>query len=87
LTPDTSQAKDIAGVNQAIRQLAEEKDIVLADHHAAVHPIWHTLTVDGLHPNHAGYQALAEIWYDALLKHLAPEVSFNFTPILHLLLD
>ena len=90
LTPDLNEAKDISGINSAIKALAVQKKVVLADHHAAVESQWPALTADGLHPNTSGYEALADTWFKALLKHLVVAVEpkpVNLTPILQLLLD
>lgn len=86
LTPDTSRSKDIAGTNQLIRDLAQQKGVELADHHDVVVGDWPALTSDGLHPNHSGYQALADTWFSALEKHLVVK-ALNISPILHLLLN
>ena len=92
LTPDINTPKDIAGTNQAIKALAKSKNVILADMYAAVTANWNALTSDGLHPNQEGYQALADVWFDVLLKQLEPQQpprarSTDLTPILQLLLD
>jgi lysophospholipase L1-like esterase len=57
--------------NQHIRRIAQEKDALLADQYGVLRSNWNALNKDGLHPNNAGYQAMAQEWFDAL--ELQPE--------------
>ncbi len=60
-------------INPAIRQLAEDQNIPLADQYAAVVDNWDNLvSEDGLHPNADGYQAIAEEWFRAMLRRWRP---------------
>jgi len=52
--------------NPAIANVAQQKDVKLVDHYSAVVDRWHMLHYDPVHPNRAGYKALAETWHKAL---------------------
>jgi len=80
ITPDSRGGKPIAETNKELKKLAVEKDIALADHYNALKDNWSSLTADGLHPNSAGYQKMAQVWFDAMKM-------VDITPILMLLLD
>lgn len=64
--------------------LVDQYQLMVSDYPNLVLP-------DGLHPNQAGYQRIAENWYNHALKNLIPEAissaKINITPILSLLLD
>lgn len=58
----------------AIRDLAEEEDVLLADHYQNFLELrqWEIYFSDALHPNHLGYQVLADSWYNGMLEYLFP---------------
>jgi len=69
LTPDTT-SPPICGTkpidseyNPAIKNLASQRGVILADQYAAVIGNWASLTGDGLHPNDQGYQVMAQKWF------------------------
>jgi len=69
LTPDADRPeKQIPTTyNPAIRDLAAQKGVTLADQYAALIDSWESLyTDDGLHPNLAGYQVMAQTWFNAI---------------------
>ncbi len=75
ITPNTNLKKGFPGTiieqswNPRIRELAEEKKVVLADHYAAMVTGWNGYTSgDGVHLNRYGNAKMAETWYEALLK-------------------
>jgi len=60
--------------NDAIRQLAKDQDIVLADLYYADDSNWSGLIdSDKIHPNYAGYALMADTWYAALLEYVAKQ--------------
>jgi lysophospholipase L1-like esterase len=58
----------------AIRDLAEEEDVLLADHYQNFLELeqWEGYFSDAVHPNHLGYQVLADSWYEGALEYLFP---------------
>jgi lysophospholipase L1-like esterase len=78
LTPDERDGvKDLKQIpetyNPAIRQLARDQKIPLADLYAAVIDNWANLvSEDGLHPNAEGYQTIAQKWFMAMLQRRGP---------------
>jgi lysophospholipase L1-like esterase len=80
ITPDFRRGKPISLTNDLLRELALQKNIPFADHFSALISNWSSLSVDGLHPNSAGYAKMAEVWFNAMK-------TVNITPILMLLLD
>jgi acyl-CoA thioesterase-1 len=58
----------------AIRDLAEEEDVLLADHYQNFVDMeqWENYFSDTLHPNDQGYQVLADSWYKGALEYLFP---------------
>ena len=75
ITPDTDPEhsyKDIPLMNDYIRQLAGEKNVVLVDQYNTVNPYWDRYTnpkgcyEDLLHPNPSGFDAMGSIWYASL---------------------
>ena len=63
---DTGVGYAIANYNSAIAAVASSKGITLVDSYSRVVGNWSTLSYDGLHPNDAGSQALAEGFNAAL---------------------
>ncbi len=59
---------------QAIRDLAAEEGVPVADHYAYFTdtPDWETLFHDTLHPNDQGYAVLANSWLEGALENLLP---------------
>lgn len=49
--------------NPMIKSLASSNSLILADNYAATIGSWGNLTNDGIHPNDAGHQVLANTWY------------------------
>ncbi len=69
LTPDTKNPEKPIDTtyNPAIKGLAVEKGVILADQYAALIDQWiSSYNYDGLHPNTAGYQAMAQVWFNAI---------------------
>jgi lysophospholipase L1-like esterase len=65
LTPHT-QIDVAAGYNSAIFATAAQKGVAVADLFSAVAGNWGALSDDGIHPNDAGYQALAQAYFAAI---------------------
>lgn len=65
--------------NPKIIAKAESKKVGIANQYAALRPNWFMLNTDGLHPNYAGYQLIAETWYQTIIemksKPIAPAIS------------
>ncbi len=57
--------------NPMIQALAASAGAKLADQYAAVLPVWGSVSADGLHPNDAGYQIIAETWYSAIASMIS----------------
>lgn len=69
LTPDTKtpQKQIDQTYNPAIKDLAAEKGVILADQYAALIEGWaSSYNYDGLHPNEAGYVVMAQTWFGAI---------------------
>ncbi len=90
ITPDPNPEhsyKNIPLMNDYIRALAAEKDVVLVDLNSAMAPYWDTYTNpracynDLLHPNPTGFDAMAAVWYATLAELLPRPLTW-----LHLLL-
>lgn len=58
----------------AIRDLALEEDVLLADHYQTFLDMqqWENYFSDSLHPNDQGYQLLADSWVQGALEYLFP---------------
>jgi len=69
MTPDTKNGYRpiIDYYNIFIRLIANYTGARLADHNATLGPAWGVLNYDGLHPNDAGYEVMAETWFYAIL--------------------
>lgn len=52
--------------NPGISKISGEKNIGLADSFGAVAPHWNSWSDDGIHPNDAGYRAMANAWFAAI---------------------
>lgn len=96
ITPNTSgtslfNSEWINGLyNPMIRDLAQEKGVLLADHYENMIDEWESLYTsgDGLHVNDAGNYRLAETWYEAIIQSdffLKPP-PVDIIPFMHLLL-
>ena len=73
--------------NDAIRQLAKDEDVVLADLYYADDLNWSGLiNSDKIHPNYAGYALMADTWFSALQEATKPDDPV-LEPILYLLLS
>lgn len=68
---------NITGLNNAIKTIAANRGIEVADLYAATS--WGQYLPDGLHPNLSGYILMADVWFKALQE---PVVA----PMLHILL-
>ncbi len=76
---DTYHWVNFIGLNSAIKTIAANRGIEVADLYAAT-TNWGPYLVDGLHPNSSGYALIADVWFEAL-----PATTF-ITPMLYLLL-
>jgi lysophospholipase L1-like esterase len=61
--------------NPMIKSLASSNSLILADNYAATIGSWGSLNDDGIHPNDAGHQVLANTWY----AKIAPTISSTGT--------
>ncbi|MBU0944954.1 MAG: SGNH/GDSL hydrolase family protein [Proteobacteria bacterium] len=81
--------KDVPLMNQYIKELAEEKGVVLVDLYTALSPYWNIYTDpracygDLTHPNRSGFEAMGSLWY----KNLSTLLPKKSLPGLMLLLD
>ncbi len=71
VTPDTDPQVTLTvsiqnDYNPAIDAIATEQGITLVDAYAALAPDWPSYTTEGLHPNVAGQQILATLFYNVL---------------------
>jgi len=69
LNPEGFRTTGMANVpvlNERIRQIAAAEEIGLADHESAFAGDLTLQGPDGLHPNDAGYQMMAETWFQAI---------------------
>ncbi len=57
--------------NPMIKGLAGNNGIRLSDQYAALQPSWSTSSDDGVHPNDAGYQIMANTWYSTIASLVA----------------
>lgn len=75
LTPDSQSLgaqKDIPGsYNPMIHSIGANLGVPIVDLYAAVAPNWGGLTADGIHPNDAGYQVIAQAWFAVLSPSIA----------------
>jgi len=55
-------------MNEAIRKVAVDETVALADHAVAFNNDRSLIWRDGLHPNEDGYKVMADTWYNALLE-------------------
>lgn len=85
LTPDTNPSnnfKDIPTYNQYIINMANGRDVRIADHYSAIVGAWSGLTTDGLHLTSAGNNVLAQNWFNSF-----PYPNPNIIPTIMLLLN
>ncbi len=69
LTPDTNPAnsfKNIPVYNQYIIDMANNRNVKIADHYSTIVDTWKDLTIDGLHLTKAGNNVLAQNWFNSL---------------------
>jgi lysophospholipase L1-like esterase len=59
---------------EGIRDLAVEENVLLGDHYSYFTGIegWEAYFSDAMHPNHHGYQVLADSWFQGVLEDLLP---------------
>jgi lysophospholipase L1-like esterase len=67
----------IDAMNQEIRTLAQQEGALLVDANAAfkAHGDLSALFADGIHPNDAGYDVLAQAWFDGITRGRAEAAS------------
>jgi acyl-CoA thioesterase I len=79
LPPDLEpghEYKNIPLMNNYIRELAVEKNVVLVDLYNALEPDWNVYTDpracygDLTHPNRSGFDAMGAVWYESLTEVL-----------------
>jgi lysophospholipase L1-like esterase len=76
-----------ASYNPAIKSLASEKGVVLADQYAALVGNWSGYNSgDGLHLNDSGEWVMAQTWFNAIMDHGLPR-PFTVAPMLKLMLN
>ncbi len=68
LTPDERGFKNIPYTNSLIRNMAQEKGVLLVDQYNALIANWDSYNSDGVHPNRGGYQAMAKAWFEPFLN-------------------
>jgi len=80
LTPDPrDNGKNVPLYNRMIKEMAVEKNVVVADLYAEMVDDWETTYIDilypdvpswndWLHPNRAGYAKMAEVWFAAVFS-------------------
>ncbi len=80
-SPDTKPAPAIDKLNAWIRAYAAEKHLVLADYYPALAlpdgSMRSEFSLDGVHPNKAGYRAMAPITEAAIKTALGPATLFQ----------
>ncbi len=81
LLPDTYDTKPVIAMNDKIRKWAKANNVKLADQYLALYKNWSQLNTEGLHPNRAGYNVMAQTWFAVM-----PVKTVNMTPIMILLL-
>ena len=90
LTPDSQfTSKPIPFTNDLLKELAESKQIPLADLYSATVSKWSSLSnSDGIHPNMTGYAVVAKTWFNAIVAWEKQESinSVSFLPAIHYLL-
>jgi lysophospholipase L1-like esterase len=70
----TRGAENVPRLNDMIREEAELERVPLADHEQAFGRDLTLQGPDGLHPNDAGYEVMAETWFEAIMD-LAAELE------------
>ena len=67
----TDDIEDVLAANTQIRALAQSENVPLVDMYPAFSGSLTTLLgADGLHPSEAGYQKMADVFYDAITRRL-----------------
>lgn len=54
--------------NPGIAKISQEKSVAMANHYEALAPHWGSWSEDGIHPNDDGYEVMAGVWYNAIVK-------------------
>ena len=72
----------VVDMNNAIRDLAKQEGIVVADAYAAFdrNGGYKALLGDHLHPNDTGYEILAQTWFEAITQARGSRVLFTSAP-------
>jgi lysophospholipase L1-like esterase len=70
----TRGAENVPKLNKMIREEAANEKVPIADHERAFGQDETLQGPDGLHPNDAGYEVMAETWFDAIVD-LAAEIE------------
>lgn len=71
--------KNIPLMNEYIKELAAEKDVLLVDLYEALYLDWPVYTEpracysDLTHPNRSGFDAMGTVWYESLVDLLPPK--------------
>lgn len=77
LLPDNVELGDLVPTvyNPDIANIASSYNVLYADNYSAVVGNWSSYTLDGRHPNQAGYNVMAGVWYSAIGGGTASEGS------------
>jgi lysophospholipase L1-like esterase len=78
--------KDPTALNARIRSIAADEGAVLVDLFAAFGSDKSLISSDGLHPSRAGYQRMAEAYFDAIVERFGigsmPSLTENSNPLI-----
>ncbi len=68
LTPDlVNPSKNIPTTyNPDIQRMAASNNVLFADNYSPLAPSYSSYTIDGIHPNQAGYNIMAGVWFNAM---------------------
>jgi len=88
VTPDPDHEwKNITLLNEYIRSLAVDEDVLLVDLYSEMATSWYYYTnpegcyMDQLHPNPLGFQKMADVWYQSMYD-LLKTTTLPWLPIL-----
>jgi lysophospholipase L1-like esterase len=85
LPPETGLARTlVAPFNAQLKGMAASENVPVADVYEAFNGDFSLLGNDGLHPNVAGYQKIAEIFFNVIKQNLEPPPTSNPTRLLTL---